>query len=205
MGAIELLREAPGLAEADMRLLEMAERNVRRQLKLVDGILEVARLEAGALPVASEVSTLPRLFDEALRTIRPAAEARGIALHVEVPGDVPEVRVDPGLVVRVLENLAGNAVKFSPAGGGPVRLEARADGLMVEVRIVDSGPGVEEWLRPTIFEKFTVGSHPGRGSGLGLPFCRLAVEALGGRIWLERAEGGAVFAFTLPRADAATA
>jgi signal transduction histidine kinase len=69
---------------------------------------------------------------------------------------------------------------------------------MVELLVHDSGPGVEEKLRPRIFEKFVVGNHTGRGSGLGLAFCRLAVEAQGGRIRLEHSGPGAVFAFSLP-------
>jgi signal transduction histidine kinase len=69
---------------------------------------------------------------------------------------------------------------------------------MVELTVRDSGPGVEEELRPRIFERFVVGNRTGRGSGLGLAFCRLAVEAQGGRIRLEHAGPGAVFAFSLP-------
>ena len=69
---------------------------------------------------------------------------------------------------------------------------------MVEVRVRDSGPGVEEALRPRLFQKFAAGSHTGRGTGLGLAFCRLAVEANGGRIWLDSPGPGAVFAFRLP-------
>jgi len=205
MGAVELLRESFDLGDDERELLAALERNVRRQLSLVDGILDVARLEAGALPVERKEEPLSRLVGEALRTVKPAADARGLAVEVALPEDLPPVRVDPALVVRVLENLLGNAVKFSAAGAGPVRVEARPDGSMVEVRILDSGPGIEDWLRPTIFEKFTVGSHAARGSGLGLPFCRLAVEAIGGRIWLEHRDGGASFAFTLPRADATPA
>lgn len=200
IGALELLRDAKGLGESDRKLLDAAERNTRRQLDLVDGILELARLEVGALPVLTEDSSLGPIVVEALRTIRPAADARRLTVATDLPADLPDVRVDPSLVVRVLENLVGNAVKFSDPGNGGVRVEARLDGAHVTVKVRDSGPGVEEWLRPRIFEKFTVGSLPGRGSGLGLPFCRLAIEALGGRIWLEHPERGAVFAFTLPRA-----
>ena len=74
------------------------------------------------------------------------------------------------------------------------------DGTMVDLLVHDSGPGVEDALRPRIFEKFVVGNHTGRGSGLGLAFCRLAVEAQGGRIWLENPGPGTVFAFSLPLA-----
>ncbi len=79
-----------------------------------------------------------------------------------------------------------------------MHVSARVDGAMVELQVRDAGPGVEEELRPRIFERFVVGSRTGRGTGLGLAFCRLAVEAQGGRIRLEHPGPGAVFAFSLP-------
>lgn len=202
MGALELLGNAPGLEEADLKLLDAAERNVRRQLTLVEGILEIARLEEGVLPVRKEDLELSPLIEEAVRTMKPAAEARRLDLLTEAPDDLPVVRADPSLVVRVLENLVGNAVKFSPPGSGAIQVLARRDGTAVEVFVRDCGPGVEEKVRARVFEKFTVGNQPGRGSGLGLAFCRLAVEAQGGRIWLEHPGPGAVFAFSIPYADA---
>jgi signal transduction histidine kinase len=200
MGALELLGQNEALGDSDRRLLEAAERSVRRQLTLIEGILEVARLEDGALPVRHEVVDASGLVEEALRAMQPAAESRGLALETDVPANLPAVRVDPALVTRVLENLVGNAVKFTEPGAGPIRVGLRLDGTAVEVRVKDSGPGIEESVRPRVFEKFAVGTLPGRGSGLGLAFCRLAVEAQGGRIWLDEPGPGAVFAFTLPLA-----
>jgi signal transduction histidine kinase len=198
MGALELLAEARGLDADSRRLLEAAERNVRRQLNLIEGILEIARLEEGALPVTREDVPLARVVEEVVGRTLPAAAARDLTLATDIPPDLPLVRVDPGLVARVLENLLGNAVKFSARGAGPIHVSALGDGAMVEVRVRDSGAGVEDALRTRLFDKFAVGSQPGRGSGLGLPFCRLAIEAQGGRIWLEHAGPGAVFAFSLP-------
>jgi signal transduction histidine kinase len=200
MGALELLAGAPTMDESNRRLLDAAERNTRRQLKLVEGILELARLEEGALPVLKEEVPLAVLVEEVLRTTMPAARARGLELISEVPETLPRVLADQGLVARILENLLGNAVKFSQSGAGPIRVSTRLDGNMVDLLVQDSGPGVEESLRPRIFEKFVVGNHSGRGSGLGLAFCRLAVEAQGGRIRLEHPGPGAVFAFSLPLA-----
>ena len=205
MGALELLAGGSGLGDEDRELLDVAERNVRRQLTLIEGILELARLEEGALPVVRMDVPLPGLVKEVLGRAGPAAGARGLTLVSEIPDGLPAVRVDPALVARILENLVGNAVKFSDPGAGPIRVRAHLDGGMIEVHVHDSGPGVEEELRPRIFEKFVVGSRAGRGSGLGLPFCRLAVEALGGRTWLEHPGPGAVFAFSLPLAEASRA
>jgi signal transduction histidine kinase len=204
MGALELLSEAPGLDDGNRRLLDAAERNTRRQLNLVEGILELARLEEGVLPVRREDVPLPRLVDEVLQMATPSAKARRLELVSGVPAGLPSVLADPELVARILENLVGNAVKFSEPGAGPVRVSARVDGAMVELQVSDAGPGVEEKLRPRIFERFVVGTRPGRGTGLGLAFCRLAVEAQGGRIRLEHAGPGAVFAFSLPVAEPPT-
>ena len=201
MGALELLGGTPAAEPGNKRLLDAAERNTRRQLMLVEGILELARLEEGALPVQREVVPLAVLVEEVLQTAMPAAQARGLELISEVPETLPGVQADPGLVARVLENLIGNAVKFSHADAGPIRVSARLAGTMVDLLVQDSGPGVEETLRPRIFEKFVVGNHNNRGSGLGLAFCRLAVEAQGGRIRLEHPGPGAVFAFSLPMAE----
>ena len=200
LGALELLREARDLGETDRKLLDLADRNAKRLLKLVDGILELSRLEEGALPVRREEVRLPALVDEVLERTRPAAVARGLALESSVDADLPSVRADSGLVARVLENLLTNAVKFSAPGAGPIRVEGRLDGQGVVLSVRDSGPGVPDELRPRLFQKFAVGDVAGRGTGLGLPFCRLATEALGGRIWLEDPGPGAVFAFSLPLA-----
>ncbi len=200
LGAIDLLREAREPDSADLRLLDLAERNARRQLNLVEGILELSRLEGGSMPVRHEEVRLPAIVDEVLARAAPAAEARGLTLASGLPPELPAVRADAGLVARVLENLVANAVKFSPHGSGPVRLTGRVEADQIVVTVRDSGPGVEESLRSRLFEKFAVGSLPGRGSGLGLPFCRLAIEAQGGRIWLESSGPSAAFSFSLPLA-----
>ncbi|MBI5445565.1 MAG: GAF domain-containing sensor histidine kinase [Deltaproteobacteria bacterium] len=202
MGALELLGGAPAMDNGSRRLLDAAEKNTRRQLKLIEGILELGRLEEGALPVQREVVRIAALVEEVLQTMMPTAEARGLELVSQVPEALPCVVADSALVSRVLENLVGNAVKFSQPGAGPIRVSARLAGTMVDLLVEDSGPGVEETLRPRIFEKFVVGTHVGRGSGLGLAFCRLAVEAQGGRIRLEHPGPRAVFAFSLPLAEA---
>lgn len=198
MGSLELLRDAPGLSELGRKLVETAERNAKRQDGLIQEILDLAKLEEGALPVRPAATSLGALIPEVLRLSAPRAEAKGVELLAEVPDDLPTVFVDRDLIARVLENLVGNAIKFSPPGAGPVRVSARAGRGSVEVRVHDSGPGVEEEMGPRLFQKFASGRRAGRGVGLGLAFCRLAVEANGGRIRLEKAGPGAVFSFSIP-------
>lgn len=198
MGSLELLRDAPGLSELDRKLVETAERNARRQDDLIQQILDLSKLEEGALPVRRTPTSLGALIPEVLRLSAPRAEAKGVELRADVPDDLPPAFVDRDLIARVLENLVGNAIKFSPPGAGPVTVSARAGRGTVEVRVHDSGPGVEEETRPRLFQKFAPGRRAGRGVGLGLAFCRLAVEANGGRIQLENAGPGAVFCFVVP-------
>ncbi|MBK9965779.1 MAG: HAMP domain-containing histidine kinase [Holophagales bacterium] len=198
MGSLELLRGSDGLSEVDRKLVDAAERNAKRQDALIEEILELSRLEEGALPVRPAETSLGALIAEVIRLTAPRAEANGVELLAEVPDALPRVFVDKDLIARVLENLVGNAIKFSPPGAGPVKVSARPSGEFVEVRVRDSGPGVEEELRPRLFQKFAPGNLAGRGAGLGLAFCKLAVEANGGRIRLQRSGSGSVFAFSVP-------
>ena len=105
---------------------------------------------------------------------------------------------------QVFTNLLNNAIKFTPVGGH-ITLEAQVDADGVKQLIVsvkDDGPGITPDLQARLFQKFVSGRVRGRGSGLGLAFCRLVVEAHGGRIWVESAPGGgAIFRFTLPVAE----
>jgi signal transduction histidine kinase len=205
-GALDLLHQSPGLAPRDQALVEMARRNAGRQNALIDSILDIWQLEEGIPPERRTSVPVETLVVDALRLAAPRAKARRLELVGDVPGDLPVAWVDPGLIERVLANLVGNAIKFSPEGGA-VRVSARAAGAEgLRVSVSDSGPGVEAALLPRLFSKFAPGAHPARGNGLGLAFCRLAVEASGGRIWLEeQPRPGALFVFTIPTAGTAVA
>jgi signal transduction histidine kinase len=202
-GSLTLLARSERLTTEDRKLLDMAQRNSRRQAALIEAILELGRLEDGATPLRPSRLLVGALAFEVLRLAAPLAQTRSIELVDDVPRDLPEAWADPDLLARVLENLVGNAIKFSPQGAGPVRVGAREVEDRVEVRVSDCGPGVDQTARARLFQKFARGDHRERGSGLGLAFCRLAVEANGGRLWLEESDGpGATFAFTLPLAPA---
>jgi signal transduction histidine kinase len=146
---------------------------------------------------------LAAAVEEAFDLQRPLAEPKKLKLVSTVAADVPPVRADRELLSRILQNLVGNAVKFVP-DGGEIRVGAvREDGGMLRVTVADDGPGLPADLRERIFDRFVTGRHAASGSGLGLTFCRLAVEAQGGRISAESGgDGGARFVFTLPEAGA---
>ena len=148
---------------------------------------------------------LEALLAEAIRTTRYLIDERRLQIVTELPTDLPELLVDRSMVARVLVNLIGNAVKFTPPGGAiTVRARAEAPGW-IAVTVADTGEGIPAEYQSHIFEKFgQVASRQGGRSmstGLGLTFCKLAVEAHGGQIGVESRPGeGARFTFTLPAA-----
>ena len=184
-------------ATADPRLVEMALRGGTRIRELVDGLLDVGRLEAGQMPLDLRAHEVAPLIAEALRLQAPLAEKRGIAVEARLPAQPLHAVLDAELFARVLQNLVGNALKFTPQGGTVWVAAQPRDGRAVEIEVGDTGPGIAAELRPRLFQKFAA-AGPGHGTGLGLAFCRLAIEAHEGTLELRRREGaGAVFAFTL--------
>jgi signal transduction histidine kinase len=201
---IEFVDGEPGqplLAEPEARdAVEIIRNSTRRAQQLVAHLLDISQLESGALPLVVKPVTPAQAAASVARELQPWAGERGVRLEVDLPADLPAVRADPDLLDRVLRNLVGNALKFTPAGGA-VRLSAGAEGPEVRFGVSDTGPGLPAEVEARLFHKFARGTGPQRGHGLGLAFCRLAVEAMGGRIWAENQPGaGASFHFTLPAA-----
>ncbi len=186
---------------AKVEMVRLARRGGIKLRTLVDAILDVSRLEQGALPLALAPVCLSRAVEEAFELQRALAEPRKLRLVNEVAADVPPAWADRELLSRILQNLVGNSIKFAPVGG-EIRVGAVRDGGgMLRVTVADDGPGLPAELRERVFERFVTGQHVASGSGLGLTFCRLAVESQGGRIRVESTpDGGALFAFTLPEA-----
>ena len=203
LGALDLL-SASELPEAEAGAVQVAQRAGQRLLNMINAILDVNRLESGQMPLEREPVQFYALVSELLNWQMVLARDKQVQLTAEVPAALPMVTVDAELVRRVLQNLIGNAIKFTPAGG-VIRIGAQLDPtnakwLLVSVR--DTGSGVPAEIQPRLFDKFVTGRVRGRGSGLGLAFCRLVVEAHGGRIWVESEPGhGADFKFTLPVMD----
>ena len=144
----------------------------------------------------------------AVELLAPLARDREVVLQVRVPPELPEVMGDAERLRRVVTNLVGNALKFTGSGGS-VTVEAHADrkaGRLL-VSVSDTGPGIPVHARARIFEKFACSENDSLGrtsTGLGLYFCRLIVEAHGGRIWAAGEPGeGATFVFSLPLPAAA--
>ena len=177
-------------------LASIAQGEAHRLDRLVGNLLDLSRLEAGALRLRKEPHDIQDIVGTALGEIE---HTDGLIESIVHPG-VPLVTVDFVLVVRVLVNLLENAMKYSPAERS-VRLEVRATGGQMEIRVSDCGCGIPTAERQRIFQRFfrlaETASAP--GLGLGLAVCKGFIEAHNGKIWVEeRPGGGSVFCFTIP-------
>lgn len=184
-------------------LLALMTTATRRMTGLVETLMDIAGLESGQNLFQVAALDLRALTANVLAEEQILARDSGISLENRVPGELPPALGDGDALQRVLINLVDNALKFTPVGGR-VWIEAGSENVWVWVAVVDTGPGIPAGERERIFEKFTqVRGIRGarRGSGLGLAFCRMAIEAQGGRVWVEDgSEGqGSRFIFTLPR------
>ena len=175
-----------------------------RMHDLIGGLLDVARIETGTLPVNPEPSDAASLVDEAKSAFLSGGE--GSNLRIDLSPDLPPVMADRRRIVQVLGNLLSNAARHSQ--GSPIRVSAAQEGVHVAFSVADEGRGLSADLLPHLFRKFSRidGGDRGSGiagSGLGLAICKGIVEAHGGRIWAE-SDGpglGARFTFTIPVAE----
>lgn len=191
--------------ELALQALSLGQSNSQKVLRLVDSLLEIARMQSGEIELEMQDLDLHELSDQVLKNFTILANEYGVFLNNEIPANFPEARADPEKLERVLSNLVDNALKFTPAGG-KVNISAEpGDEHQLVLRIADNGPGIPEEYRDKIFERFRkVPNQTSRrhGTGLGLAFCRLVTEAHGGKIWVEPNQPiGSTFALTLPAAN----
>jgi signal transduction histidine kinase len=190
-------RELPSSARDSVAQIRAESRHL---LRLILNLLDISKSEEGKLSANRIDIDLTHLVAEVVAAFDVAARVGNVVIRSEILVD--RVMADRDLLQRVLENLVENALRHAPPGT-TIRIGARRDGGDVELSVVDQGPGVPEGMRDQIFDKFVqIGrEHPTSrtGRGLGLTFCRLAVEAEGGRIWVEDAAPGAAFRVRLPQ------
>jgi signal transduction histidine kinase len=200
--AVSLLRETPLDPELLWRQLEVVGRTAEHMDRLVTGLLDLKRLEAGyGIPIEPRPTEVLALLARSGSLFESQATAKGVEIVREAPGAGPRVHADPDRALQVLWNLTGNAIKFTPAGGTVVvRAVEREGDILFSVR--DTGPGIAPEDRARLFDPFWQDKRTARlGTGLGLPISRAIVEAHGGTIWVESVPGeGTTFHFTLPRA-----
>jgi two-component system, NtrC family, sensor histidine kinase KinB len=205
---VQEMVETGDFADLD-QVVSIALNSSEHQLQMIESILEIAKLETGRMPLNIQTCPLKPVVAKAISAIDLLATAANIRVMDCVPANLPPLRMDEEQIRRVLVNLLDNALRHTPADG-QVRVEASLlDGKgFAQIGVVDTGRGIPAEARERIFEKFYQMSQSAlrghRGVGLGLTFCKLSVEAHGGRIWVEDGpEGGAAFWFTLPVADPA--
>jgi light-regulated signal transduction histidine kinase (bacteriophytochrome) len=198
----EVMLHATGAGdEAGEQVLRRGVERIRRlaahMKALTDDLVDLASIEAHRFALHLKSVESRDLIDEALLGASPLAEAKRITLAVESI-DVPRLEADPERIFRVLSNLLGNAIKFTPEGGTiTIRTERRGDDLSIAV--ADTGPGIAADQLPHIFERYWKAQSTSQpGSGLGLYIARGIVEAHGGKIFAESSDAGARFTFILP-------
>ncbi|MEW6716108.1 MAG: GAF domain-containing protein [Chloroflexota bacterium] len=202
--ALDLVTEgfSSDTEELTAQAINVARRSTKRVIDLIESLLEISCMQTGKVELQLSPVDLNVLTNEILKEFKPQAKELDVFLSNAINPDLPFVHVDNNLIGRVVTNLIDNALKFTPAGGKVTITAEQLPPKQVAVRVSDTGPGIPETFHQKIFERFS--QVPGirgrrRGSGLGLAFCRLAVEAHGGDIWVEpNPSGGSVFAFTLP-------
>jgi signal transduction histidine kinase len=180
----------------------IARRSTDRIQRLVSSLLDINRLESGQAIVSQQSVTPTVLVEDALDAVRPMTESRHQVLKSDLSDKLPPVWVDIDMIRRVLINLMENASKFTVPEGN-IELGGKQEGDWVLLWVKDTGSGIPPAEQEHIFEKYTrlKGQDNASGLGVGLAFCRLAVNGHGGRIWVESEVGkGSKFILTLPLA-----
>ncbi len=201
LGFSQLLLRDSALTSGQRQHLETITRSGDHLLSLIDGILQLAKVEAGHVEVVESAFDLVGLLDDIERLFRPRATEKGLSLEVEGRDDVPRhVRSDEGKLRQVITNLLGNAIKFTHTGGVVVRVARHGVRLVIEV--CDSGPGITPEEMSSLFEKFEqteTGRASGEGTGLGLAISRELIRLMGGDVHVTSKPGeGSVFRVEVP-------
>jgi signal transduction histidine kinase len=206
IGFAELVRDAQDSAEVDRNRLKRFSEHIltsaRSLLEIINDLLDLAKIEAGRMERHLSEFALEELCRDLMDFVRPLADKRNQRLDLSTPDHAPRCYSDSGKIKQVLYNLLSNAIKFTPTGGA-IGLSMDHNGEHVTLRVRDSGPGIPEAMRETIFEQFrqldASASREHEGTGLGLAITRELVTVLGGMIRVESIEGaGSTFIVELP-------
>jgi signal transduction histidine kinase len=199
-----LVQEAGTLNDVQAECLTTALRGSETLLGMINDMLDVHKLEAGQQILVCVELAPAQAVTHALEQVAQLANQRGLTLVTDLAPVLPTLVADADKLQRTLVNLLGNALKFTPAGGQvTVAVHASTDAASVHFSVADTGPGIPPEAFDRIFEKFgQVAMHQTTGqksTGLGLTFCKMVVEAHGGRIWVDSELGkGSTFRLTIP-------
>lgn len=184
--------------QASQKTADAIHRSIRLATRLVDDLLDVARIEAGKLGLDLREVSPEVIAYHAVESYLPLATGVSVQLEVNVAAGLPTLLADEERIQQVLGNLLNNAIKFTPAGGR-ITIVAQQEGDEIRFAVTDSGPGIPADHLPRVFDRFWQSrSADRRGAGLGLAIAKGIVEAHGGHIWAESVSGkGSTFSFTL--------
>lgn len=191
--------EAYASDERAIKAVAIVRRQAARMRRLLDDLLDVARIDGGNLTIGREAVNVPALLGEIAEDFAVQAEAAGVSISVDAPAGYPAVAGDGGRLLQALSNLVSNALKFTPRGGR-IRLAAAREADTLRVQVVDSGCGIDPSQLSKIFDPFwQADARDARGAGLGLHIVRGIVRAHGGKIGVRSALGaGTTFEIELP-------
>lgn len=199
MGVHLLLEGAVGeLNEKQLDILGACRQDCDRLERLMRDLLDLSKIEAGEAKPQLEPISATRLIGTAAEALRPQVEAKELRLEIDIPPDLPQVMADRTQVERVIDNLVGNAMRYT-SRGGEIQIHVSQHDHSVAVSVADSGSGIPAEYLPHIFDKFVqVPDAPTGGAGLGLAIAKSIVEAHGGQISVQSEVGqGSTFTFTL--------
>jgi PAS domain S-box-containing protein len=189
------------LTDEQTKQLGMVRDSARHLLNLINDVLDISKIEAGQLETSSEPFDMREAVEQVVRTLRPSAEKKNLALVCKVSPEIGQITSDRRRVEQILINLVNNAIKFTEQG--EVRIDCRVSDGELETQVTDTGIGIKPEDIDILFKPFrqieTGTDRRHEGTGLGLSICERLVELLGGKIWLESEYGvGSTFTFTLP-------
>jgi GAF domain-containing protein len=213
LGMVKELTTAENGDPLATQAMQIAERSCQSILTLVNSLLDISRLESGKMFLERVPSPFAPLVRSVVMRLSALAVERGVMIQTDLPLDLPLVEIDNEQIGRVLINLLDNALKFAPVGSQVILRAVPQDeetGDVLLCSVSDTGPGIPKEFHDKIFDRFAqvrsqAAPRGRRGTGLGLAFCKFAVEAHDGRIWVEsEPDKGSTFYFTLPVADIET-
>jgi Na+/proline symporter/nitrogen-specific signal transduction histidine kinase len=206
----EILRDTPAMeVEKRSHFLDIVVRESERLSRLIEEILDLARLESGRMTLKPRYLSLTQLARQSAEAVSHLCAERGLTLELNLPEDTAMIVADPDRLQQVIINLLDNASKFASTQGGRARLSLEPFGKHWRLSVEDDGPGIAKAERERVFDKFhqietmdNETSNRPRGTGLGLPISRGIIAHLGGRLWIEAGAtlGGARFIIELPQA-----
>ncbi len=199
--SIGLLKETAGeyLPEREQELLQTAYDEIHRMRALITDLLDYSKIESGKINLEMEEVSPAILFNFVQSVFKEQVKLKNSEILMDLPEELPLIRVDVNKASWVLTNLVSNALRYIDAGG-QIHISAIQTGSYLQVSVHDTGPGIPEEYQTKIFQKFfQIKSQDERGAGLGLAICKEILRAHGGNIWVESQPGkGSTFIFTLP-------